>query len=307
MENTPGSQKKKTTSENNKELEKETNKTQYEKYAQKKIYQNQKNEITNICLHNQSKDITKRIFSNTHETKEANNINKYDETNNINKDGETKNINKYDETNNTIKYDETNNIIKDDETNNHRTSSNKKYIKLVGTYGYIAPEIIKGFNYSILSDMWSIGIIFYILMTGITPLPMCLMINYKNTKDILLKKEKKGINFNLLSFHNYPIAKDLCEQLLQFDPNKRISNTVCAANHPWLKYFHILNKTQKNKKNKKKKKKKILCAPLVGYINRMNANVKEKKRTKKRTNTKIKTRKRKIWTTILIVFIMMKW
>ncbi|ETW36092.1 CAMK protein kinase [Plasmodium falciparum Tanzania (2000708)] len=239
MENTPGSQKKKTTSENNKELEKETNKTQYEKYAQKKIYQNQKNEITNICLHNQSKDITKRIFSNTHETKEANNINK--------------------------------------------TSSNKKYIKLVGTYGYIAPEIIKGFNYSILSDMWSIGIIFYILMTGITPLPMCLMINYKNTKDILLKKEKKGINFNLLSFHNYPIAKDLCEQLLQFDPNKRISNTVCAANHPWLKYFHILNKTQKNKKNKKKKKKKnFMCT--TRWIYQQNECKRERKEKNKKKN-----------------------
>ncbi|SBS83292.1 calcium/calmodulin-dependent protein kinase, putative [Plasmodium ovale curtisi] len=119
----------------------------------------------------------------------------------------------------------------------------KKQIKLVGTYGYIAPEIIKGFSYSTLSDMWSIGIIFYILMTGITPLPMCLMINYKNTKDILLKKEKKGINFNLLSFSNYPLAKDLCERFLQFDTQKRIQNGTIASNHPWLKYFNILKKS----------------------------------------------------------------
>ncbi|CRG96107.1 calcium/calmodulin-dependent protein kinase, putative [Plasmodium gallinaceum] len=129
---------------------------------------------------------------------------------------------------------------------NSKTSINRKHIKLVGTYGYIAPEIIKGYSYSILSDMWSIGIIFYILMTGITPLPMCLMINYKNTKEILLKKEKKGINFNLLSFNNYPLAKDLCEKFLQFDPNKRMPNSDIASNHPWLKYFNILKKNFTN-------------------------------------------------------------
>ncbi|EUD65514.1 CAMK protein kinase [Plasmodium inui San Antonio 1] len=121
-----------------------------------------------------------------------------------------------------------------------KSSSGKKHMKLVGTYGYIAPEIIKGYNYSILSDMWSIGIIFYILMTGITPLPMCLMVNYKDTKDIILKKEKKGINFSLLSFNSYPLARDLCEKLLQFDPAERMPNSVIASHHPWLRYFNIL-------------------------------------------------------------------
>ncbi|CAA9988075.1 calcium/calmodulin-dependent protein kinase, putative [Plasmodium knowlesi strain H] len=121
-----------------------------------------------------------------------------------------------------------------------KSSLRKKHMKLVGTYGYIAPEIIKGYNYSILSDMWSIGIIFYILMTGITPLPMCLMVNYKNTKDIILKKEKKGINFSLLSFNRYPLARDLCEKLLQFDPADRMPNSVIASHHPWLRYFNML-------------------------------------------------------------------
>ncbi|KJP86820.1 serine/threonine protein kinase [Plasmodium fragile] len=123
-----------------------------------------------------------------------------------------------------------------------KSSSGKKHMKLVGTYGYIAPEIIKGHNYSILSDMWSIGIIFYILMTGITPLPMCLMVNYKNTKDIILKKEKKGINFSLLSFNSYPLARDLCEKLLQFDPAERMPNSVIASHHPWLRYFNMLGR-----------------------------------------------------------------
>lgn len=125
---------------------------------------------------------------------------------------------------------------------NNAFLNKSKHIKLVGTYGYIAPEIIKGLNYSISSDIWSIGIILYILITGVTPLPMCFMINYRNTKDILIKKEKKGINFNLLSFNNYPLAKDLCQQFLQFDPKKRIKNTIIASYHPWLRFYNISKK-----------------------------------------------------------------
>ncbi|CAD2103419.1 calcium/calmodulin-dependent protein kinase, putative [Plasmodium vinckei] len=132
--------------------------------------------------------------------------------------------------------------VQNNENTNDISSNKSKHVKLVGTYGYIAPEIIKGLNYSISSDIWSIGIILYILITGVTPLPMCLMINYRNTKEILMKKEKKGINFNLLSFNNYPLAKDLCQQFLQFDPTKRIKNTITASYHPWLRFFNISKK-----------------------------------------------------------------
>ncbi|SCM21712.1 calcium/calmodulin-dependent protein kinase, putative [Plasmodium chabaudi chabaudi] len=132
--------------------------------------------------------------------------------------------------------------VQNNGSTNDISPSKSKHVKLVGTYGYIAPEIIKGLNYSISSDIWSIGIILYILITGVTPLPMCLMINYRNTKEILMKKEKKGINFNLLSFNNYPLAKDLCQQFLQFDPTKRIKNTIIASYHPWLRFFNVSNK-----------------------------------------------------------------
>ncbi|KEG01993.1 serine/threonine protein kinase [Plasmodium vinckei vinckei] len=132
--------------------------------------------------------------------------------------------------------------VQHNDSTNCISPKKSKHVKLVGTYGYIAPEIIKGLNYSISSDIWSIGIILYILITGVTPLPMCLMINYRNTKEILMKKEKKGINFNLLSFNNYPLAKDLCQQFLQFDPTKRIKNTITASYHPWLRFFNFSKK-----------------------------------------------------------------
>eukprot|EP00397_Hematodinium_sp_SG-2012_P004283 GEMP01004294.1.p1 GENE.GEMP01004294.1~~GEMP01004294.1.p1 ORF type:complete len:290 (+),score=69.83 GEMP01004294.1:693-1562(+) len=41
----------------------------------------------------------------------------------------------------------------------------------IGTVGYMAPEVLKG-HYSRECDMWSLGVIFYLLLTGRTLLPM---------------------------------------------------------------------------------------------------------------------------------------
>ena len=37
--------------------------------------------------------------------------------------------------------------------------------RLVGTYGYLAPEVLKAGRYTCASDIWSVGVILYILMT----------------------------------------------------------------------------------------------------------------------------------------------
>lgn len=42
--------------------------------------------------------------------------------------------------------------------------------RLVGTYGYLAPEVLRGGDYSVQSDLWSVGVILYILMTVRPPL-----------------------------------------------------------------------------------------------------------------------------------------
>ena len=38
-----------------------------------------------------------------------------------------------------------------------------------GTPGYVAPEILEGVPYGTQSDMWSIGVIVYILLGGYPP------------------------------------------------------------------------------------------------------------------------------------------
>lgn len=54
-----------------------------------------------------------------------------------------------------------------------------------GTPGYVAPEIIKGEKYGLGVDMWSIGVITYILLGGYPPF-------HDDNQSILYKKIKSG-------------------------------------------------------------------------------------------------------------------
>eukprot|EP01054_Gregarina_sp_Poly1_P010785 Gregarina_sp_Poly_1__10784@NODE_829_length_6100_cov_40_875849_g600_i0_p1_GENE_NODE_829_length_6100_cov_40_875849_g600_i0NODE_829_length_6100_cov_40_875849_g600_i0_p1_ORF_typecomplete_len552_score77_30Pkinase/PF00069_25/9_6e51Pkinase_Tyr/PF07714_17/2_6e29Pkinase_fungal/PF17667_1/6_6e02Pkinase_fungal/PF17667_1/1_1e10Kdo/PF06293_14/1_4e10Kinaselike/PF14531_6/0_0044Kinaselike/PF14531_6/0_00094EcKinase/PF02958_20/0_0018WaaY/PF06176_11/0_014APH/PF01636_23/0_31APH/PF01636_23/2_1e02_NODE_829_length_6100 len=106
--------------------------------------------------------------------------------------------------------------------------------RLVGTYGYLAPEVLVGGDYSPASDLWSVGVILYVLMTGIPPVPMGLMKNAKSSHDELKKLESKGIDFDFPPLPDFPLARDLCSRLLEFHPGQRLASATEALRHPWL-------------------------------------------------------------------------
>eukprot|EP00922_Rhytidocystis_sp_ex-Travisia-forbesii_P068059 GHVS01101354.1.p1 GENE.GHVS01101354.1~~GHVS01101354.1.p1 ORF type:complete len:991 (-),score=117.35 GHVS01101354.1:852-3824(-) len=106
--------------------------------------------------------------------------------------------------------------------------------RLVGTYGYLAPEVLKHGRYTEMSDLWSIGVILYILMTGIAPLPLEAMVGSRETLAVLLKAEEQGIDFNVPPLSEFPLARDLCQRLLCFDVAHRCSSTAEMLAHPWL-------------------------------------------------------------------------
>jgi calcium-dependent protein kinase len=54
----------------------------------------------------------------------------------------------------------------------------------LGTAYYIAPEVING-NYDEKCDIWSIGVILYILLSGMPPFP-------GSTDEDIMEKVKKG-------------------------------------------------------------------------------------------------------------------
>ena len=101
-----------------------------------------------------------------------------------------------------------------------------------GTAYYIAPEVIHR-NYTEKCDLWSIGVILYILLSGIPPF-------YAKTDEEILKKiivgnfEFKDPVWNTVSLE----AKDLIFKLLNIDPAERISAKE-ALEHIW---FQVANK-----------------------------------------------------------------
>jgi calcium-dependent protein kinase len=103
----------------------------------------------------------------------------------------------------------------------------KRLSKFTGTLSYIAPEVIKG-NYSEKCDLWSCGVIMYLLLSGKFPFE-------GDSKEDTIKKISCG-NFNTKCGQWSKIsesAKDLLSKLLQKKPSKRYS-AIQALAHPWI-------------------------------------------------------------------------
>jgi len=98
-----------------------------------------------------------------------------------------------------------------------------------GTPGYIAPEVLRMKGYGKECDIWSLGVIIYILLCGFPPF-------YADNDAQLYEKIKKG-QYEFLRPYWDPIsdsAKDLIRKMLTVDPAKRITCDD-ALLHPWLK------------------------------------------------------------------------
>jgi len=97
-----------------------------------------------------------------------------------------------------------------------------------GTPGYVAPEVLKGRGYSKPVDMWSVGVITFILLCGFPPF-------YDDNVQVLFEQIKAGH----YDFHEQywgkinESAKDLIRKLLVVDPARRLT-AVEALQHPWL-------------------------------------------------------------------------
>ncbi|KAK7376680.1 hypothetical protein VNO80_02094 [Phaseolus coccineus] len=104
----------------------------------------------------------------------------------------------------------------------------KVYRELVGSAYYVAPEVLKK-CYGKEIDVWSAGIILYILLSGVPP---------------FWAETEKGIFDSILEgkldLENAPwpsisaAAKDLIRKMLTRDPKKRITAAE-ALEHPWMK------------------------------------------------------------------------
>ena len=85
-----------------------------------------------------------------------------------------------------------------------------------GTPGYVAPEILKGKKYGTAVDMWSCGVIVYILLGGYPP--------FHDDNHAILYRKIKAADYAFDPQYWDQVsddAKDLIKKMLVVDPDKR--------------------------------------------------------------------------------------
>ena len=148
--------------------------------------------------------------------------------------------------------------------------------KLAGTPYYIAPEVLEK-NYNEKCDMWSIGVIMYLLLVGKFPF------TGKSREEIFENIKDNNYDKNIL-YDNKNISKEARElifKLLINDPNERIDSSS-VLNDVWFKKLKIKEKLTELKSKtiksllnniKNYKPNKILQQVSINYIVHNNPNL----------------------------------
>jgi len=105
----------------------------------------------------------------------------------------------------------------------------EKLMTSCGSPGYVAPEILTAESYDKSVDMWSVGVIIYILLSGYPPF-------YADSAPALFKKIMDvKYDFDDSVWEDISdSAKDLIRNLLVKEPSKRFTAKQCLQ-HPWVK------------------------------------------------------------------------
>lgn len=105
-----------------------------------------------------------------------------------------------------------------------------------GTPGYVAPEVLKACGYGPEVDLWSIGVITYILLCGFPPF-------YHDDLPVLFDQIMEA-EYDFPPEYWDPIseeAKDFIRKLLVVNPAERMTASA-ALTHPWIVNAPSVNK-----------------------------------------------------------------
>ncbi|CAD8153295.1 unnamed protein product [Paramecium pentaurelia] len=101
--------------------------------------------------------------------------------------------------------------------------------KRCGSLGYVAPEILQDKHYDFKVDIYSLGIVMFLLLTGEQAF------KGSSTQEVLQNNTYGKIDdYKLESCHVSQDAKNLCRQMLNINSNQRLT-AEAAIKHPWFK------------------------------------------------------------------------
>ncbi|XP_030424841.1 serine/threonine-protein kinase D3-like isoform X2 [Gopherus evgoodei] len=100
---------------------------------------------------------------------------------------------------------------------------------LVGTPAYLAPEVLRQHGYNRALDMWAVGVIIYVSLSGTFP--------FNEEEDVNDQIQNAAFMYPRQTWASISLeAVSLIHQLLQVKLRKRLSVNK-ALNHPWLQDF----------------------------------------------------------------------
>ncbi|GAB5359095.1 hypothetical protein AAMO2058_000515000 [Amorphochlora amoebiformis] len=109
-----------------------------------------------------------------------------------------------------------------------QTDASRYAQSLCGTPLYLSPEMIRGPTYDSQCDMWSLGVILFVVLSGRPPFYA------PNQKDLFKCIVRAEFRFPERDWkHISPAAKDAIRKLLVKDPAKRLTAQQLLQ-HPWL-------------------------------------------------------------------------
>ncbi|RLU17284.1 hypothetical protein DMN91_009517 [Ooceraea biroi] len=100
--------------------------------------------------------------------------------------------------------------------------------EILGTPDYVAPEVLNYEPISLATDMWSVGVLLYVLLTGCSPF------GGDTKQETFCNISRCRLDFPDDLFEDVSEeARDLMRKLMVKDPNERLTVTECLQ-HPWF-------------------------------------------------------------------------
>lgn len=110
----------------------------------------------------------------------------------------------------------------------HLHSPEERLHSLAGSFGYVAPEVLNKTGHGKAVDIWSTGIITYVLLCGYSPF------RSEDVKELIRETTAANIEFHERYWKNVSEeAKSFIKALLAPDPADRLTAEQ-ALQHPWL-------------------------------------------------------------------------